>query len=433
MKKATIVVSLGIVLGLGINLAFAKKPTQKPAGTEKKGTQTIEAQGIEPKLIWKKTFEYPIDSFSVSNDGSLILVNIVKYEDNKVKVVNYLFNKEGKIIQEERNDGVLINEETGEINWKDKEKGDIRGKVILGDGKRILTSEGIKDIEGKSLGKIKLEDPQTEWPIYSPNRNYIAVIPGYEANFPFLKVYEATTGKLLWKYQKGQPGEIIPIFLTASFCSDDELAVYTEGKVILYDTKTGKEKWERVLMEKPKDNGYESLATSKNGAIVLNYSGNNTIYSINSSGILQWKYEKSVVGECIKLSGDGKFLVGRFPENLLFFDNNSGKILWQKKIKFGYYSENIEFSSDGKYLFITTFLSGDKERYEKSIDNRNGKVYLIPKANLYILDTKGNVRWKREMESTMGSVDLQFLIKDGRLILKDKKDLYLFDISSFAK
>jgi len=47
MKKATIVISLGIVLGIGINLAFAKKPTQKPARIEQKGTQTAEAQAVE--------------------------------------------------------------------------------------------------------------------------------------------------------------------------------------------------------------------------------------------------------------------------------------------------------------------------------------------------------------------------------------------------
>ncbi len=428
MKKANlkkVVGVLGIVallLSVGIyTIAMAEKPVQKPVLPEQASKKAKEK---EPKLIWKKTFDGAID-FSMSNDANFILVNSKKRDGDKVKVARYLLNKTGKTLQKEENEG-LYDRERGGYSFPDVKKGGLEG-VISGDGEHIITRRGIENREGKLLSKEDFLISQFKVPVYSPSGKYIVVIPGYEGASPYvLQVYSTKSGKLLWQFQRTKVESCEVPFL-ASFILDEKLAVYTEGKVILFDTKSGRKYWEKFLFEKYEELlGLQNIISSKTGNIVLFHPTPNTTFSLDKNGEILWM-RKEKIG-LLGFSNKGNIVVAGSrsrPFKLLIIDNKTGNLFWQKRFKNTGYAN---FTINDKYLFISGFLYEHEGRSEEM----KGSDLVNIRNRIYLLDMTGKVLWRLEIEKSLsrGTPKMQISSDCKNLVIEDENNLYLFDIAN---
>jgi len=391
----------------------------------------------ELKLLWKKEFEYPIEHFSVSDNGSVMLITTRKIDRDITNVKRYLLDNTGKIIREEKNQGFYT--KTGKMRWEEEEKRKSLGGILSNNGKYIMKKYGwwgdneckleVFDLSGNLLWEKNAAPADVEYEIFSPMGEYIAVIPGYEADFPFLKVYETRTGKLLWGIEERKEKE--RIFLTAAFCSDEKIAVYTEGKVALYDTKTGEKYWEKVLLSKGEYQEGDAasppakLATSKNADIIIifnehgylpnqhKWTENSKIFSLNDKGVVRWKYENPEESGWVKMSNTGKFImVGFAKKGYLLFDNNSGKILWEKNGP-GVWGE---FTLDDKYILAPVAI--DKQ------EGKKGQIYRL-------IDVNSGDIFQTNMKIENDEYKAYKLL-DTKLIFTDKdKTIYFFDIKNF--
>ncbi|MCX5800877.1 MAG: PQQ-binding-like beta-propeller repeat protein [Candidatus Eisenbacteria bacterium] len=411
---------LGLQLDLGQALEAAEESNPKaPVGSTGQSVVSLpDSLLVQPSLLWTRRFD-EIEGVTMSIDGSRVLVTTGLDVGGEHVNKRHIVSRQG--------------EEIGTSMGK--------GGVLSGDGKRVIGVAAVEDLQGKTLELLEgspIESGEEEWVIYSPARDYFAVEPSYEADHAFLRVYDARTGELLWKMDGPEH-----TFLTASFCSEETLAAYTEGKVSLYDVRTGKKYWEKFLWLVGESASYPAqLATSPSGQIAAllhksaylpseSYSKRESrIYSLSRGGDVRWEYKCSKWG-WLAISPDGRYVAAHFGETLFLFDNDTGHVLWQRGFDFMYPPQGAAFSADDKVLFIAGYLSGDERRY-KTQANGAGKELTWTKSTLYAFDVQGNVVWRRPVEAVVGDVDLEVLVGGNYLLVRDMDDLHMFDVSKLT-
>jgi outer membrane protein assembly factor BamB len=362
--------------------------------------QASESAKIKVEKIWERKFDKDIEDISATNNGETILVCL----NNGDKV--YL-DKLGKILK--------------------RQKGK-RGRA-LENGMFISYDGELLDSKGNTINKLVLGPPDIEYPIFSPSGKYFAIVPSYDADFPFLKVYETASGKLLWQYQKGKSGEIYnkPFVVVADFISDTKLAVYTEGIITVYNTISGTKIWEKdISKENPdvllhEEIEHIQLDTSESGDVLICYRSYEKpmIYLINASGIIKW-YKKDT--GYARISRNGEFIIEKNKGILRLFDSE-GNVIWHENIG---EIENIEFVGTDDQYIVVSGLWHDKE----NIVIKEKKVFTIT-ANFYLLDRNKNFICKIPSKIPIGEGGPKFWISTDRtkiLIKSEKYTLSFFNI-----
>jgi len=325
-----------------------------------------------------------VSDYLMSQDGEILLYSPKKAgltrasdvrmlnisEDPKTKVLSFKKTRSAVDIDPEILDASWTELFDDKIIYKGDESGYSAGAVKLITGK----------LDGSILSKITCYYDDCI-PVTSPTGKYIALIPSYNSDYPSLQVYETGTGRKMW--EKFTPTdvnrweEIPPFYITASFVSDDSLAVYYDKKIRLFDTKTGETRWEMTIIKNadlPPWKGAQvrpDLTTAKNGSILFAY-GDITaegehkdigyIYSISSNGVLKWKMKSQTkVPRISRISSSGEFAVVDQYGVITLFSNIDGKILWEKEGRLTW--NRIFYSLGDVNLIIEGKIAGDNKIY----------------------------------------------------------------------
>jgi outer membrane protein assembly factor BamB len=347
--------------------------------------QASENAKIKVEKIWERKFDEEIEDISATNNGETILVCL----NNGDKV--YL-DKLGKILK--------------------RQKGK-RGRA-LENGMFISYDGELLDSKGNTINKLVLGPPDIEYPIFSPSGKYFAIVPSYEADLDFIRMYETDGNFFLWEYKEKLKCEP----MKSSFASDNTFVAFTNGKVIMFDNRTGSIIWERSLTTKTKFFG-DFLVCTKYGHIAIYASFENTIYSLNQKGDIVWQYQNSKVNN-IFLSPSGKFLVG-IGENIIMFDNKTGDILWRKWYYYprGTWKDTVVFTSNENYILVSGFIN--EKKANKTLGNKNCKIYLFDKL--------GRILDQIESHSEINTIPPQIKLTKNNAIIKDNKFVYCIQIS----
>jgi len=346
--------------------------------------------------VWEVKFDTEVRDFFISPDNENILVNTINGE-------RIILSKEGKI--------------------RKKRKG--KWGRFLGKREFILNTAGeVEDEKGNILMRIPVGSAESEQKIISPQGNYIAYVPSFGANFDFIEMYETNKGSLLWKYKEELKGE--PMIV--SFISENYLAAFANGKIIVFDTQTGKVIWEKSLTNKTVFFG-DLLSCSDDGQVAVYSMSENTIYSLNKEGNIMWRYVGERTGSPIFqnmfLSPSGEMLIA-IGKDITAFNNRTGKILWkieeyQPKRT---WSDSVIFPSDKNYIFISGLLQEAKKE----------KV-MFEKCRIYIVSKDGNILDQIESNFTLATTvpGIIKLMKDGKtLIVKEKAAIYCLKIKKVS-
>lgn len=416
MKKI-LVISIGVMLVFGlVRIANGDRESREKerVGQEVSPAkpdlpeEASEKAKVKVEKVWERKFDEEIEDFSVTNDGRKILVSLRNGD-------KHFISRSGKVIK--------------------RQKGK-RGRALKNG--RFITIDGeILDSNGNIDSKIRLVPPDIEYPISSTQGRYIAVVPGYDADFPFLKVYDTKKGNLLWEYQKGKEGEVYgkAFMVVAKFIDDKRLAVYSEGIISMYGIKSGNKIWEiNLSREDPRVLEYEEfeliqLTTSQRGDIVICYRSpkGSFLYSLSGSGIIKWKKEgeKNIGFRYAKISNDGKLLIATGRETLYLLDCQSGNTVWKRWIVGG---GQIEFGEENKYLFIADFLYEEEKRGKrikgKELGKINSRFYTIDSASGMVID-----RIVTGTSLSKGGVKFGIFNKGRNIVIKDKNNLKFLNIS----
>lgn len=358
--------------------------------------QASEKTKLKVEKMWEVKFEKEIENISPTEDGEKILISL----DDGEKVI---LDKHGKVLK--RQEGK-------------------RGRVL--ENGRFLTLDGeILGIDGNIIQKIQLGPFDIEYPIFSPSGKYFAIVPSYDADFPFIRVYNATTGRLLWNWQEGEPGKIIPKFWTAEFVDEEKIVIYEEnlreGIIGLYEVDSGKEIWKTVLFEKqqgewlPDLADYIPMSFAKNGLILFYHHRDSMLFSIDNNGEILWR--KKCEGG--KISPHGNYVFLHEDKSFSLIENKTERKIWSK---IGIAAQ-VFFTPDERKVFLMAHLP-DKDRViKKEIRFKESSIIRFrdrEETSLYILDVQnGNCLERRtDIDVLIQTLDNGFIAKQKNALLK---------------
>jgi outer membrane protein assembly factor BamB len=288
------------------------------------GAEEEEKDREEPILLWQKTYEGVID-FSMTDDGSLIFLNETKKTGDECITARYLVDSTGIVIR----------------------YGEGARAIITSDGTMVINLfDGVvEDLRGGNLAKVPFSLSPIEIPIFSPHKKYVAITPGYEANYPFLRVYEVSNGQQIWQMPIEKVTDAARFIILASFVTDESLVVFFDDNISLYDTKTGEQYWQRSISDlqgvtpNSVDFGFNELVTANSGDIAFFYRQTKfpekpkdlliltgKIISMDANGDIRWKID-DIHTRVIKLSPKGNYLLIEklsTTDKLMLWDNRKG-------------------------------------------------------------------------------------------------------------
>jgi len=389
------------------------------------GAEGKEEVREEPILLWQKTYEGVID-FSMTDDGNLIFLNETKKTGDECITTRHLVDSTGMVIRYSEGARAIITSD---------------GNMIIN-----LFDGVVENLKGEVLAKVPFSLSSIEIPVFSPHEKYVVIIPGYEANYPFLRVYEVRNGQQIWQMPIEKVTDVARFIILASFVTDESLAVFFDDKISLYDAKTGKQYWQRSISDlrgvipNSVDFGFNELVTANSGDIAFFYRQakfpkkpkdslilTGKVISMDVNGDIRWKIN-DIHTRVIKLSPKGNYLLIEklsTTDKLMLWDNRKGGHIWSKDM-ITPANEPYIFTNNEKYVLIPGYSYTDETQDPIMEKNLN-----TPYANLYLFETKtGKNIWKYPLNSCCASrIFLDISRENSRLLVADGKTIYFFDIS----
>ncbi len=409
-------IGLGLIclLAIGVFASSSWAMDKKPAGSEElrakseekaqveaqpeaKGTETAEAQAIEPKLVMEYKLTEGEEIVDVIFDETVMTVEearalgmkgleqrkateTVKVQYPKVVItketVKFL-DEEGKVerqISLEKQEQAIVSLTTGKVI------------IVGGEGESIETWNKYwkwVDENGKLFKKEDYILGEFGDILMSENGKYVAI--GLGTGYMAPEVGECSlydiNGNKLWTYKIEYP------YWGGMDIFDDGTvlivrAVEEEGKekvvkVALIDVN-GKKLWKQVITGVT-GSGYKFF-TTREGKIILygeNYKNNQRksedeiyhLYGFDKKGNLLWQPKKYIGFKNsfhrMSISKKANYLIGhKLWEYVWVMDINTGEFIWKYPLK-GWKPETLEISPDGRYILLGKLIL---------LDGGNGKV-----------------------------------------------------------
>jgi len=371
----------------------------------------------EPKLIWqwsvkeKERIAEFIDEVSITYDGGLILVNVEEINAGKKERRYLIDGKSGKVIKS-------FQETRPSDYW-----------VLSPDGKEMIDDYGrVADTKNKTLrvNNLNLLRNEGQYPLFSPSKRYVALLGNTMISGEiFIEMYDLGTGRLLWEYMPEEPKG----GFAAKFINDQRIVVYEYDKVRMLDVKTGEKFWEVEVFKNFGEEralfSYLHMVVNDSGDICISVFDGGLVTFVSRDGQIRWEklLGPAPVGG-MALSPSGKFLsvmkeasVPGDPIELYLIDNLTGEEVWKRKMSIG--GAAIE---DGTAYFVS-----DKYLFRC---NERIKEETVMGRYLYLWNVEtGELLWKW-IPGEGGRVETIQLSGDKkRLLARNRKNIYLFDIS----
>ncbi len=305
---------------------------------------------------------YKIDSvndYLISKDGGVLLYSLKVADSNKaskVSMLNITEDPKTKVLSFDKTES-SIDIDPGVLSPSSSWTQLFEDKIIYRDRRSINVIT--KKLDGTILSEIPCHGEVWE-PVISATGKYVAVIPSIDAQYPSLLVYETRSGKKLW--EKFTPPDIYygggwppPFLVEATFIGNDSLVVYYEGKIRLFDVKSGRIYWEGGIFRPLEEYSWSLISVAENGDIIFfgsDLSGPSQpdrLYYFTSTGKKQWI--KVDVGST-KISPKGKYVMVLDRYLIDFTDVKSGKSLWRKKTGGEGGMVEVFYGLDDEYIVI---------------------------------------------------------------------------------
>jgi outer membrane protein assembly factor BamB len=358
---------------------------------------------LRPKVLWKSSFGESINGTSVSGDGDHALVwwnKVVKTDQTSGK--------------QDIKSTLLLIDKTGKRLWSYTADKRIRAATIFPSNKSVMvvfsageSGEGsdvlLLSKEGKRLSQF------FTWgaaPKVSEDGEFILVDDTLELQT--LRVYSGT-GALLWKGEHSGRAE---------FVSDNQIAVFDGERIVSYRAEDGSKLWDTTLPGRTFVFA-STMSHSREGGCIALSTGDSVDPSIylleESTGRLIRKLDYGFVFDLPRWQANvsvsflrgTKLLIalltvrGRHPGSLLCFDNETGTLAWQKRVKG---EARLYALPDDTHLVVGGTLYGEV--------SPAGGVRPEPEPyNLYVIDQSGRILSKLDIK---GSVTVS---NNGQLVI----------------
>ncbi|MEW6096265.1 MAG: hypothetical protein AB1567_07040 [bacterium] len=336
--------------------------------TEQEGTQTIEAQAIEPKLV----MEYKL------SEGE--------------EIVDVIFDEAEMTVKEAK-----------ALGMKGLEQRKATETVKVQYPKVLVTKKAVKflDEKRKVTNEIPLKEVQIERvayksPLVSLSTNRIILVT-QEGEFTFHLDCFDTKGNLIW--QKRNLGN--PVFLSGNggyIVSGPLMTAHEAPPVcILCEVKNGKELWNKKI-----NTEFWIPHILHNGQVLILedffFEKKSKISLIDIDGKTLWNRELLNTGDWTIVSSEleDKIIIWNWVGHIYVFKKN-GDILWDSK-KFPTGDINLFLSEDNNYLVILT----------------GNQIFMINTV-------RGNILWKRNVENDFNYASMS---RDNSYLLLTKGPPY---------
>lgn len=348
---------------------------------------------VKPKLLWKSGFSVNLSGVSASDDGAEVLVwwnKVVKENpisgEQDVKSKLFLMDKAGKRLWSHAADAMI---RTATISPFNKFVMVVFSAGESGEGSEVLllSREGKPIKEFFTWGSVSKISDDGE-----------LILVDDALDLQSLEVYN-NKGALLWKGEHS--GE-------AEFVSRNEIAVFDGQKIISYGAHDGRKLWETTL-----PGGTDVLSSamthSREGERIALSTGDSvdpSIYLIEgNTGNLIRKLDYGFVYSgprwqspvSVGFLKGTKLLIALLPQwgrslgSLLCFDNETGTLAWQKRVKG---QPRLYTLPDDTHLAIAGTLC-------REVPNAEG-VQLEPEPyNLYVIDQTGRTLSEADIKGSV--------------------------------
>ncbi len=217
---------------------------------------------------------------------------------------------------------------------------------------------------------------------------------------------DAKTGKQKWLYNRTDTttfsirGGAKPVVYKQNL-----MLGFSDGFFVALNAKTGGLVWERNLNRNAKFKDINATAVIDGSSVFIS-SYDDSLYKLSADdGQIQWRVERG--GHTAVTIQGNKIFYPTSDGDFLALDKQSGKILWQNKVKDGVATQAVEYnelilynesrgdlkiinSADG--ALVGSFTSGRGSPIAPSVDTQTGDVFFVSnEGNLYAI----RLAWER--------------------------------------
>lgn len=359
---------------------------------------------------------------TVSDDNYIIVYDVrsgkevIKLEGHKEKINCAVFDSTGFKVLSASDDGKLIEFDLRNANVKREIIDDyfpIRKCQYSPDGKYIISYTALwaKIIEtktGQLIHKFNEPSASIEHLALSPNADQISLI--FSDNT--VKVFDVTSGNLLHNFDTHKERVV-----DCSYSLDGTqiISCSEDGKLIIYNSKTGKEIREIEISKKlDKDMIVSCFILPENKFALLSFINYSILYDL-ATGQEKYRFEGSVNASNESfLTPDNEYLVlGKYRKNVPVYSLSTGEFIHSF---FSYKTANsASFSSDGKNLIICRGVN--IEMYDLTSRKRTKNSVSQLSLNFYsaLIDTSG-LFVRAEFENTYNAENEEDTIFEDYLV-----------------